>query len=166
MTTAESNVRRQLNAALLAIMQHAVDHELPTPRSIAADESGVTLWLEHTNVRIWLATLQHRGTEIWHFATETMHGQRVDHQVQLPDTGVVFQLHTGIALPVDLPIDDDGHTEDWHQPCAGSGCTSLVCLQTPHDPTHGAEPCEHGFCPIHRRECSECASLARADVRF
>jgi len=56
-TTPERNARRHHVAAILAIGEHLVEHQLPAPSSITLDDDDVTVWIMVHDLRAWLATV-------------------------------------------------------------------------------------------------------------
>lgn len=86
------NFSKQANAAVLAIMQHAVDHDLPPVLSV-----DVYRGVGRVNVRVaegheaWLNSLMVLGEQNESAERVAPAWWRTDFQVQLP-VGVVFDL--------------------------------------------------------------------------
>lgn len=59
MSDQKSNARQHLTAAVLAVAQHLVDHDLPAPFSIGVDHGSaeVTLWISDRSMTAYLETL-------------------------------------------------------------------------------------------------------------
>ena len=174
-TPPERNDRLHRAAAILAIAQHIVDHDLPAPASIDTHDAAPTVWIMVHDLPAWLATVALEDAVTDPPTTDaaglTFRTRRM--RVRLPNLGLGFNLATaGTLLHLAGPAAVDqaawAHAEDYHRPCASDdACPLVVCLEDPHDPTDPAAPaCEHGYCETHRAESSDCSRQDRVDARF
>lgn len=102
--TKQQNITRQLPVALLAIMQHAVDNNLSAPWSIdtSPGDQAIRVRLMGREHQVWIDTL----TLLEEHNEETDQGPgmvRTSWHVQLPATGVVFDIVAYREVPFSAP---------------------------------------------------------------